>query len=138
MPRERHRRFRAMMMRMSRWYWGDEEGRLEVLVGGVDLPSKVTLVGVNAVDTSEIDTESFRIMNCAGDAGGEADRSEVGFASAIEMSVDLVSKGVDDGGTGKSGIADFGATDSGRSLAAPEFFRLGMSPNFQSCEPAAL
>jgi hypothetical protein len=37
--------------------------------GEAFLGSKVELVGVRAVDTS--DTESFLIINCTGDTGGE-------------------------------------------------------------------
>ena len=107
-------------------------------VGGVSFPSNVRLVGVRAVETSEIDTESFRIINCAGEAG-EVDRSEVGLTSAIATPAGLVSKDVDEGGIGKSGIADFRGAASGRSLVVPEFFRRGgISPSFQSCDPAAL
>lgn len=59
-------------------------------------------------------------------------------APEIANPAGLVSEGVEDGGIGKSGIADFKGADSGRSLDVPEFFRRGISPNFQSCEPVAL
>jgi hypothetical protein len=105
------------------------------IFGGVFFPSKVILVGVNAVETS--DTESFRIINWAGDAGGEADFSEVGFASNVAAIFE--SKDVVDGGIGKSGIEDFkGVDDETASSVVREFFRFGISSNFHSWDPVIL
>lgn len=60
------------------------------------------------------------------------------MTSAIATPASFVSKGVVDGGIGKSGMADFRGASSGRSLVVPEFFRRGISPSFQSCDPVAL
>ena len=72
------------------------------------LGSKVILVGVIAVETSDI--ESFRIRNCGGDAGGEADR----------VNIRLSSPGADDGvvvrGAGKSEIPERGGAEIKASI----------------------
>ena len=83
-------------------------------------------MGVIAVETSE--TESFRIINCTGDAGGEAERVAVRVSSA---GADL--RGVVVGGAGKSGIADRGGAETETpSIDAFDVFRLGISSSFHS------
>jgi hypothetical protein len=53
------------------------------------LPSKIALVGVITVETS--DTESFRIVKWFGEIGGEADLSEVGFTVPVFVDTALTS-----------------------------------------------
>lgn len=87
------------------------------------------LVGVKAVDTS--DTESFLIINCTGDVGGDVELSDLRFGSFNVISAVADGMGVVSGGTGKSGIADRGAALSASSVLT-EGFRRGMSSSFHS------
>ena len=97
--------------------------------GGEFLGSKVELVGVSAVDTS--DTESFLITNCAGDTGGDVELSDFRFGSFMSAGADGM--GVVSGGSGKSGIADRGAMSMDVSAFADiESFRRGISSSFHS------
>jgi hypothetical protein len=96
------------------------DGRLvPVVSAGVLFPSKVRLVGVKAVETSEI--ESF--FNWPGVIGGEADGSDLTTCS--ERTGGAVA-----GGTGNSGIADRGGSPSVELVN--EVLRRGISSNFQS------
>ena len=97
--------------------------------GEAFLGSKVELVGVRAVDTSE--TESFLIINCTGEPGDEFEFGGWGCISAAVGGIGVVS-----GGVGKSGIAERGAVLGMSVSELPEGFRRGMSSNFQSASVA--
>lgn len=86
-------------------------------LGDVFLPSNNGLVGVSAVETSE--TESFRIINWAGEIGGDVELSDL-IPSVTVCPVDLV--------LGRSGNSEF--NEPGGSLAVG--LLRGMSSNFHS------
>ena len=88
-------------------------------------PSNETLVGVIAVETSDIETESFRIINCTGETGGEI--------SIFEFVGRLCGGDLNAAFEGRAGASAIGAeTVSLGSFVAIEGFLRGISSNFHS------